>query len=132
MPPHKPTFQPPSALLTSSQHGHSDSGSMPVVQMRHSVVDPTKMGHFEEPSSDEPRQLESLTKLRPKQSGKRPPSTQFRSSNVVGFCWCGLLKSRSCRMLLLEAQPPQTLTAPYQFYSPVFCKRAVEVYESLE
>ncbi|KAI6174912.1 SH3 domain-containing kinase-binding protein 1 [Aphelenchoides bicaudatus] len=85
MPPHKPTFNPPSNVLTSSQHGHSDSNA-PSVQMRHSVVDPTKMGgHFDSPESagDEPKQLESLTKFRPKQSGKRPPSTQFRSSNMI-------------------------------------------------
>lgn len=64
--------------------------------MRHSVVDPTKMGlssvHFDDQhlsdvgdSSDEPQPLESLTKFRPKQTNKRPPSTHFRSSKVVSF-----------------------------------------------
>jgi hypothetical protein len=64
--------------------------------MRHSVVDPTKMGlssfHIDDQhlsdigeSSDEPKQLQSLTKFRPKQTNKRPPSTQFRASNVVRF-----------------------------------------------
>lgn len=97
-PPHKPTFQPPSNVLTASQHGsvrgNVDSDSVPVVQMRHSVVDPTKLGlssvYFDDQhlsdvgeSGEEPKQLESLTKLRPKQNNKRPPSTQFRSSKVV-------------------------------------------------
>lgn len=97
MPPRKPTFQPSSNVLTSSQHSsRGDSDSTPTIMMRHSVVDPTKIissaGQFEDqqhPENDkfgeEPMQLESLTKFRPKQPGKRPPSTQFRSSNVVSI-----------------------------------------------
>ncbi|KAI6179827.1 hypothetical protein M3Y98_00652800 [Aphelenchoides besseyi] len=96
MPPHKPTYQPPSNVFTHSSTGETNSDSntnngqsiTPVVQMRHSVVDPTKMSNARDSDvptsddSDEPRQLESLTKFRPKQPGKRPPSQHVRLSRM--------------------------------------------------
>jgi len=53
----------------------ADPDTVPVVQMRHPHA-----AAGDEP--DEPRQLESLTKTRPKQTGKRPPSSHFRTSKL--------------------------------------------------